>query len=121
MGIMVIEVYDALIAAGAPEEKAKAAAAAIPVGQHLASKNDVAEFRAEMAEFRAEMAEFRAEMDARLTRLEASVDTRFASVDTRFAEVKAETANEFKALYRHLWLMAAGIVALTVTLVKFIP
>ena len=114
MGIMVIEVYDALIAAGAPEEKAKAAAAAIPVGQHLASKNDVAEFRAEMAEFRAEM-------DARLTRLEAGVDTRFASVDTRFAEVKAETANEFKALYRHLWLMAAGIVALTVTLVKFIP
>ncbi len=121
MGIMVIEVYDALIAAGAPEEKAKAAAAAIPVGQHLASKNDVAEFRAEMAEFRAEM-------DARLTRLEASMDTRFASVDarfasvdTRFAEVKAETANQFKALYRHLWLMAAGIVALTVTLVKFIP
>jgi hypothetical protein len=114
MGIMVIEVYDALIAAGAPEEKAKAAAAAIPVGQHLASKNDVAEFRAEMAEFRAEM-------DARLTRLEAGVDTRFASVDTRFAEVKAEMANEFKALYRHLWLMAAGIVALTVTLVKFIP
>ena len=107
MGIMVIEVYDALIAAGAPEEKAKAAAAAIPVGQHLASKNDVAEFRAEM--------------DARLTRLEAGVDTRFASVDTRFAEVKAEMANEFKALYRHLWLMAAGIVALTVTLVKFIP
>ena len=114
MGIMVIEVYDALIAAGAPEEKAKAAAAAIPVGQHLASKNDVAEFRAEMAEFRAEM-------DARLTRLEAGVDTRFASVDTRFVEVKAETANEFKALCRHLWLMAAGIVALTVTLVKFIP
>ena len=114
MGIMVIEVYDALIAAGAPEEKAKAAAAAIPVGQHLASKNDVAEFRAEMAEFRAEM-------DARLTRLEAGVGTRFASVDTRFAEIKAETANEFKALYRHLWLMAAGIVALTVTLVKFIP
>ena len=114
MGIMVIEVYDALIAAGAPEEKAKAAAAAIPVGQYLASKNDVAEFRAEMAEFRAEM-------DARLTRLEAGVDTRFASVDTRFAEVKAEMANEFKALYRHLWLMAAGIVALTVTLVKFIP
>ena len=31
MGIMVSEVYEALIAAGAPEDKAKAAAEAIPV------------------------------------------------------------------------------------------
>ncbi len=37
------------------------------------------------------------------------------------AEVKADIA-EFKAeIYRHLWLMAAGIVGLTVTLVKLIP
>lgn len=37
------------------------------------------------------------------------------------AEVRADTA-EFRAeIYRHLWLMAAGIVGLTVTLVKLIP
>ena len=37
------------------------------------------------------------------------------------ADVKADIG-EFKAeIYRHLWLMAAGIVGLTVTLVKLIP
>lgn len=40
---------------------------------------------------------------------------------TDFSEFKADIA-EFKAeIYRHLWLMAAGIVGLTVTLVKLIP
>ena len=37
------------------------------------------------------------------------------------SEVKADIA-EFKAeIYRHFWLMAGGIVGLTVTLVKLIP
>lgn len=37
------------------------------------------------------------------------------------AGVRADVA-EFKAeIYRHLWLMAAGIVGLTVTMVKLIP
>ena len=34
---------------------------------------------------------------------------------------KADVANEFKALYRHLWIMAAGIVGVTVMLMKVIP
>ena len=42
MGIMVSEVYEALIAAGAPEDKAKAAAEAIPVSDLLATKQDIA-------------------------------------------------------------------------------
>ena len=48
MSIIVSEVYDALIEAGASEEKAKAAAAAIPVGEHLATKEDIAELKAEL-------------------------------------------------------------------------
>ncbi|MDE2973706.1 MAG: hypothetical protein OXU64_03125 [Gemmatimonadota bacterium] len=35
---MVSEVYDALLAAGAPEEKARAAAESIPISEHLATK-----------------------------------------------------------------------------------
>lgn len=46
MSIIVSEVYDALIEAGASE--AKAAAAAIPVGEHLATKEDIAELKAEL-------------------------------------------------------------------------
>ena len=42
MGIMVSEIYEALIAAGAPEDKAKAAAEAIPVSDLLATREDIA-------------------------------------------------------------------------------
>ena len=41
MGIMVSEVYEALIAAGAPEDKAKAAAKAIPLAALLETKQDI--------------------------------------------------------------------------------
>ena len=63
-------------------------------------KTDIAGFKADIkadiAEFRADIAEFK-------------------------ADIKADIA-EFKAeIYRHLWLMAVGIVGLTVTLVKLIP
>ena len=41
MSLIVSEVYDALLEAGASEEKAKAAAAAIPLREQLASKDDI--------------------------------------------------------------------------------
>ena len=107
MSIIVSEVYEAFIDAGATEEKAKAAAAVIPVGEQLATKNDIAEVKAEVSEFKAEM-------DTRLTRLGASLESRFATA-------RAESANEFKTLYRNLWLMAASIVTVNVALDKFLP
>ncbi len=48
MSIIVSEVYDALLEAGASEAKAKAAAAAIPVAEHLATREDIAELKAEL-------------------------------------------------------------------------
>lgn len=44
-----------------------------------------------------------------------------AKLETDIAAVRTEMAQEFKALYKQLWLMAVGIVGLTVTLVKLIP
>ena len=49
MSVIVSEVYDALIEAGASEEKAKAAAGAIPIGQQLATKQDIADLKAEIS------------------------------------------------------------------------
>ena len=43
-----------------------------------------------------------------------------AKLETDIATVRTEIAQEFKALYKQLWLMAIGIVGLTVTLVKLI-
>ena len=42
MGVMVSEIYDAFIDAGADEAKARAAAAAVPISGHLATKRDIA-------------------------------------------------------------------------------
>lgn len=44
-----------------------------------------------------------------------------AALETDIAAVRAEMAQAFQALYKQLWLMAVGIVGLTVTLVKLIP
>lgn len=37
------------------------------------------------------------------------------------SELKADLAALEARLYRHLWIMAAGIVGVTVTLIKLIP
>ncbi len=67
MSLIVSEVYDALIEAGASEEKAKAAAGAIPLAERLATKEDLVE-------------------------LIAAIDGRFAKVDERFAKVERDLA-----------------------------
>ena len=50
MSLMVAEVYEALIEAGTSEQKAKAAAGAIPVAGELATKEDLRELRDELGE-----------------------------------------------------------------------
>ncbi|MCY4612855.1 MAG: hypothetical protein OXB94_04430 [Nitrospira sp.] len=44
-----------------------------------------------------------------------------AEIRTEIAGLKADVASDFKVLYRHLWVMAASIVGVTVALVKLIP
>lgn len=48
MNLIVSEVYDAFIDAGASEEKAKAAAGAIPLAERLATKEDLDELKKEI-------------------------------------------------------------------------
>ena len=49
MGVMISEVYEAFVAAGAPKAHAKAAAEAIPVSRHLATTRDIIEIKSEVA------------------------------------------------------------------------
>ena len=99
MSLIVSEVYDALIEAGTSEAKAKAAAGAIPLAEHLATKEDLTEVKAA---------------------LKTDIATVRAELKTEIAEVKADIAGLETRLYRQLWLMAAGIVGLTVTLTKLL-
>ena len=48
MSVIVSELYDALISAGAPENQARAAAAAIPIQDNLATRHDLLELKAEL-------------------------------------------------------------------------
>ena len=48
MSMMIAEIYEALVEAGTSEEKAKAAAAVVPVMDNLATKTDLQELRSDM-------------------------------------------------------------------------
>ena len=59
MGYIIRELYEALLAAGVPDDKAKAAAAAVPTPERLATRADVDDLKANLAG-----------LDKRVTRLE---------------------------------------------------
>ena len=87
----------ALCEAGAAEPLAEAVVATVgnAIAGDVATKADISEVQTEIARVRTEIAQVRAELKAEIGGLEAR-------------------------LYWHLWIMAAGIVGLTVTLVKLI-
>ena len=78
MGVISTEMYEALLLAHVPEDKAKAAAAEVARTQDIASKSDILELGAQLL----------AEMDKRF----AGVDKRFAGMDQRLAEVEKSLA-----------------------------
>ena len=85
MGVISAEMYQALLLANVPEDKARAAAAEVAKGQDLVSKADLFEFGAQL---RSEMDKRFGEIDKRL----AGIDTRFAGIDMRFAELEKSLA-----------------------------
>ena len=101
MSVIVTEVYDALVAAGVPDEKARAAAGVIPMTETLSTKQDFAEFKGEMRE---EFAEFRAEMKQDFAELRSEMREEFAEfraeMKADFAGFRAEMKEEFAPLKR---------------------
>ena len=115
MSIMVTEVYRALVDAGASEEKARAAAEAIPDMSDLADKNDIAELRSELrqdivdvrSEFKREIAEFRSEFKREIVELRS--------------ELKQDIVGMKADLYKHMWLMQGATIVAIVGLLKLLP
>ena len=93
MSMMVTEVYQALVDAGASEEKARAAAEAIPDMSNLADKNDLAGFRTELKQ---DIADVRSELKQDIVGLKAD-------------------------LYKHMWLMQGATILAIVGLLKLLP
>ena len=68
----------------------------------VATKTDIAELRTEMAALRAELR------------------TDMAGLRTEIQAVEMRTAERFEALYKHLWLGAAGMVATIAALIRLL-
>ena len=117
MKIDTLKFAQTLTAAGMDRGQAEVIARAISEADtsELATKADVAELKAttrqDIAELKAatrqDVADLRAELKSDIARLEAKMDT-------TIAELKAE-------LFRFMYLQAAGIVGLTVALIKLLP
>ena len=96
-----IALYKALTSAGADEREARAAADDVADKGNIATRADIAELRADIAELRTELktdiAELRTELKGDIATLKGDVG----------------------GIYRHMWFMAAGLVAIMVTLRLF--
>ena len=126
MGVINTEMYEALLLAHVPEDKARAAAAEVATTQDLASKSDLfessARLQSAMEKRFVAMEQRFAEMDRRFAEVFAEMDRRFAEVDRRFAEVDKRFAEVDKSLaVLKFAVFSAGpiILALLIKLVFF--
>lgn len=130
MSLIVSEVYDALIEAGATEEKARAAAGAIPFAESLATKDDVAKLEVATKE---EMAKLEVATKERFAQFEAATKEEMAKLATkeemgklraRFAQFEAATMERFAKLDKDVAVLKLAVFtfepAVVVLLVKLI-
>ena len=110
MSIIVSEVYDALIDAGASEAKAKAAAA-IPVVEHLATRGDVALVKGDLAQVKDDLAQVKDDL-AQVKDDLAQVKGDLAQVKGDLAQVKAEVAGLKVAVFTFGPLILALLIRL---------
>lgn len=78
MGLIVSEVYDALIEAGASPDRAKAAASAVPTAESMATQEDIARLESKLARLEANMAtkDDLARLESRLAKVETTMATK---------------------------------------------
>ncbi len=117
----------ALKQAGFDEGQAEAVVNTVgeAIGGDVATKADLTEVRAsleaDIAAVKADIDQLRLTTQADIAAVKADIEQLRVSTQADIAAVRADVAAQFAALYRQLWLMAVGIVGLTVTLVKLIP
>ena len=123
MGIMVSEVYEALVEAGASKERAKAAAESIPVAEQLATKQDLAELRAatkqDLAELSAATKQDLARLDAKIGTLEGKIgdlDAKIGGLDVRTGGLEGKIGG----LEAKMWKAGIAIAGFAVLLNQFL-
>ena len=127
---MALLVFDTLKAtkalkrAGFDEVQAEAVVATVgdAIGGSVATKADLektaGELHAEIQELRGDMQKMEAGLRADLEKTAGELHADMQKVE---AGLRTDMTAEFRNLYRHLWIMAAGIIGLNVALMKLIP
>ena len=95
------------------------------LGGNVATKADLTEVRAalevDMTAMKAALETDIAAVKADIEQLRSETKADLATMRADMETLRADMAEQFTALYKQLWVMAVGIVGLTVTLVKLIP
>ena len=134
MSVLAFDTHEAVLAlkqAGFAEGQAEAVVTTMgaALGGQVATKADLAEVRAALEQLRlttqADLAEVRTALEAALEQLRSETKADLAVGRAALETLRADTAEQFATLYKQLWLMAVGIitltVSLTVSLVKLLP
>ncbi|MCY4488678.1 MAG: hypothetical protein OXF11_16410 [Deltaproteobacteria bacterium] len=90
MGLIVSELYDALIEAGACPESAKAAAGAVPPADNMATKEDIARLERNMAT-KEDLARLESNSNERFAKIESAMATK-ETTNERFAKIEKQLA-----------------------------
>ena len=123
MSALAFDTYKAVTAlkqAGFEEAQAEAVVNTMgeALGGNVATKADLTEVRAALE---ADMTAMKAALETDIAAVKADIEQLRGETKADLATMRADMAEQFTALYKQLWLMAVGIVGLTVTLVKLIP
>jgi multidrug resistance efflux pump len=113
MTTMITELYDALKAAGAPEDKARRAAETVATREELVTRTDLAAVRTEL---KADIAATRAELAAVRTELKADL----AGLEAELAGLRAEMRAMQDRIILRLVLAMIGVAGLAVTLARLV-
>ena len=85
-----------------------------------AAFSDSVATKTDIAELRTEMAALRAELKGDITELRTELKGDIAVLRTEVQAVELRMAERFEALYKHLWLGAAGMVATIAALIRLL-
>lgn len=116
MSLIVSEVYDALIEAGATKEKARAAAGAVPFAEGLATREDIAKLQAANRE---DIAKLEAATRERFAKLETATTERFIRLETATTERFAKLDKDIAVLKLAVFTFEPAVVVLLVKLIFF--
>ena len=116
MSLIVSEVYDALIEAGATVEKARAAAAAIPVADRMVTKEDMTDQTGKLREY---ITQVKTDLKQDIARLETDLRKDIARLETDLKQDIARLDKRVAVLNLAVFSFGPTIIVLLLKLVFF--